>query len=444
MHRRRKSKLQWVIFAMVGGFSSLGIADNLQQLTQEALQQDPRVKSSEFELEIRKAQDDQAFGQVLPQVRASSTLTQNQRKTLGNAANGNTKDDYTGERYTLSASQVLFNWEAFKNIERAGYQVSQSEWRMRDALATVILDSAERYIDVLSSADNLALVKAEKETVENQLLQFERLYEKGMVRITDLLDVQTKRDTIVADGIEAQGNLDIAKEAMAELTGRFVQDYAAFPDKFSLPVLDPDADWVKASLANNLQLNALTDSLRAAEANYRRMKAGHLPTLDFQLSYSDSDIGFDNSEILNGTQTTVAALNINIPIYSGGTTSARAREAFNQWQMEKLEYERLSREVSKQAREAEVNARSSLERITANQYRVNSAEKSYEAMNTSFKLGAVTVSDVVESLQQSYQAKRDLQFSRYNYLKSWLRLKYLSGELTLATVEDINRLLNVN
>ena len=84
-------------------------------------------------------------------------------------------------------------------------------------------------------------------------------------------------------------------------------------------------------LRRTLNLQASFFAVDAAEENLRQRKAGHAPTLDAVASYQKGDndsLGFTNSAASPTTyggdvsQRSIG-LQLNIPLYSGGLTSAR-------------------------------------------------------------------------------------------------------------------------
>ncbi|HSW84859.1 MAG TPA: TolC family protein, partial [Usitatibacter sp.] len=56
-------------------------------------------------------------------------------------------------------------------------------------------------------------------------------------------------------------------------------------------------------------------------------------------------------------------------------------------------------------------------------------------------VGVRTSVDVLNAQQSVFQARRDLQQARYNYLLSTLRLKAATGTLNDADIEAVNRTL---
>jgi protease secretion system outer membrane protein len=80
---------------------------------------------------------------------------------------------------------------------------------------------------------------------------------------------------------------------------------------------------------------------------------------------------------------------------------------------------------------------SSVARIDAAAQSLSSASLLVDATQKSVKAGQRTNVDVLNAQQQLFEAKRDLELSRYNYLLGFLRLRYSAGTLGQADLQDI-------
>lgn len=410
-------------------------AENLVSMMDQALAADTRIKISEFDAEITNEQDWQALGRLLPQLSAYSQFSHNDRKDRASS------ESYLGEKYGVSLTQVIFNFDAFNGKIRTARVLDQANYAVQDVIGTVLLDVTEKYLAVLGAHDGLALVQAEKESVQSQLVQYEKLYEKGLIKITDLLDARVRRDTILADEIEQTNQLEVAREALVKMTGKPIGKLDRLNNQSVFPKVEGNAeDWIGKAQKTNPSLMARRMSVLAAEAGARQAYGGYMPRVDLQLNYQKSDIGFENSRT-SQTDTGYVALNVSLPLFDGGSNYFRTREALTRIEMEQVREEELLRELTRGTREAFLNAHSYERRIQASERRLESAQKSHQAMKESFKYSAVTVVDVLNALQAEFAARRDLQNAQYGYLLAWLQLHYLAGELTPEQIHEMNRLL---
>jgi outer membrane protein len=307
-----------------------------------------------------------------------------------------------------------------------------------DVMSIVLVDTSERYFNVLLADGNLRLVQAERELVQQQLRQTEEMYKRKLVRITDMLETQARADKVVSDEIEAENESALAREALAELIGEYVGDIAPIRADFTLPKLENNMDyWVQLATDNNSLLQSKREAVIAAKQGVEEQKGGHYPKFDLVYSDQTSDIGYDNQQSPK-RDTQYIGLDITVPLYSGGATSARVREAWAGYFIAREEEEAARREVLKRTRAAWLNTRSSRKRIDATEASVRSANKSYEAMSKSFTYGTVTAADVLEALHARTRAERDRQNALYGYITNWLALKREGGTLENDDLKQVN------
>ena len=264
------------------------------------------------------------------------------------------------------------------------------------------------------------------------------MYARKLVRITDLLETQARADTVRTDEIDAENALSISREALAELTGGTIGELYIFSEDISLPELvDPMNVWVERALQSNALLKSKHDNVAVATENISEQKGGHLPKVDLVFSDQVSDVGFDNLQSPK-RKTNYIGIDVTVPIFAGGGTSARVREAYAQKYIAQEEMEGTRREVLKRTREAYLNTKAGLKRIKAAKLGKQSATKSYEAMKKSFSYGTVTAIDVLEALHKQTRAISDYQMSRYQFVSHYLSLKKEGGAINQDDLVEVN------
>jgi len=181
----------------------------------------------------------------------------------------------------------------------------------------------------------------------------------------------------------------------------------------------------------------LDKSIDAARKNLNQQKAGHYPVVDLQLSKQQTNIGFENS-LSAITDTEVASVSLSMPIFSGGTASAKIYEATQQLKIATAGYDQEYRRLEKELKDEYFNVRSINRRVAATEKSVESAEKSYRSIEKSFGFGIATTSDVLDAQQLYLQAKQYFQQAEYDYVVSQARFSYKAGLLTYDSLSDIN------
>tara|TARA_B110000444_G_C18830070_1_gene592674 strand:- start:946 stop:2280 length:1335 start_codon:yes stop_codon:yes gene_type:complete len=403
----------------------------------EALEKDPRVKISIQKIEVAKARYAQSRSQLLPQANLYANFSENEVQYNENTP-FQVDSEYDGEKYSFVLRQTLFNWQILSNRAKMSEMISKAESEQLEVMGQLLVDVVNRYFSVLATQNNLDLIRAEKKMVREQLQQVKKMYDRKLVRIIDLLETEARADTVRTDEIDAENSLSISREALAELTGGYIGDLYLFSENVSLPeIVEPIEVWVELALKNNALLKSKRDYIAFTIENISEQKGGLLPKVDLILSDQVSDVGFDNLQSPK-RKTNYIGIDVSIPIFSGGGTSARIREAYAQKYIAQEEMEGTRRAVLKNTREAYLNAKAGLKRIKAAELGKKSATRAYEAMKKSFSYGTVTAIDVLEALHKQTKAISDYQMSRYNFASYYLTLKKEGGTINQDDLVEVS------
>src|SRR5690606_9498767 len=149
--------------------------------------------------------------------------------------------------------------------------------------------------------------------------------------ITDVHEARAQYDGASARTILARNALQDAYQALAEITGRPIYALRALPEDFS-PELPPGGDaeaWVQRALDANPGLRAAQYGLQAAEHDVQSARAAHLPTLGVGV-VDRNDTGWYSpapGQIEPTDEGHSIGLTLNVPIFSGGATQSRVRQA---------------------------------------------------------------------------------------------------------------------
>lgn len=406
---------------------------DLMQLYREARLEDPRILAAYARAQADKDRQREALGGLLPQISANTSFGRSTRD------DDNARTSYDTERYSLNLTQHLYNKTAWENYQKFKSLARQGESEAEDVHAEATVDLAQRYFVALAAEDELELVMAERRATQRNLDRIKALYEKQMAMITDVLDLQARVDALAASELEARNQVEISRQELAELVGRPVKEnLSRIREDTQLRTPSESLDvWIERAIANNPALKSRESALAAANAALRGGKGGHYPSLSLSLSAIRSDAGFDNNQATRYDNYT-ASIGVQVPIYSGGATSARARALYGDMTSAEQELESMRRQVVKETTSAYLTANSSVERIRASYNALGSAEKSTIAAERGFQFGVVNAVDVLTSVQNEFKARRDLLKAQYDFITNLLVLNRWSGRLSKQTIESVN------
>ncbi|POG06555.1 channel protein TolC [Pseudomonas putida] len=415
------------------GVSASTYALDLAGLYREARLEDPRVLIGYARARSAAEKQREAFGQLLPQVSANANSSRVLRK------NELTRDIYNNESYSLSLTQYLYNKPAWERYQKSKSVKAQQSQQAEDTLAEATVDLAKRYFVALAADDELALVQAERRATQKNLDRVSMMFDRQMAKITDKLDMQARVDALAAQEVDARNQVQVSREALAEIVGRPVTEpLSRVRNDVALQApTRPLQSWITQAVETNPMLKASQSGAEAANAAVREGKGEHYPQLGLSLSAQQSDQGYDNTQAPR-SDSYVASLGVKIPIYSGGSTSARVRSLYDDQLAAEEQAEGIRRQVVKETTTAYLTAQSSVEKIRANRNALSSAQKSSVAAQKAFTFGVVNAVDVLTAVQNEFKARRDLLKSQYDFITNLFLLNRWAGELNQDSVDHVN------
>lgn len=429
-------KFNLVLLGLMLVFGKAVYAEDLLTIYQQALEADPELKSSEAKIGIGTAQKGQALGSMLPQVTGTanwSINSQRQDKKIDPVS------DYYGVRYIVSLNQTLLDFSKFWTWRRTKSTESQYTLENIEAQHTLLFKVVEKYFDVLETEDELDFYKSEEEITEQQLEQIQKLFDRQLIKITDLYAIQAHLDQVKASIIEAETKVVTAKGSLKELTNTSPAMLLKLRDDIDYKELEGKLDdWLEVAKSENPTLVAKQYAIAAADHEVTAQKSKHLPVVDLQLNYFNTNTGFQSLNLGNSTETQVAAINVNVPIFSGGTTTRQTQEAQHRLTLNKYDKEATLRELIKETSDSFLTSNANVRRIKATRKALESASKSREAMETGFGYGVETISDVLNAQKEEFRVMQDLAKAKYSYIKNRMRFMQAIGMISEENLAELN------
>ncbi|MFL6534046.1 MAG: TolC family outer membrane protein, partial [Pseudomonas sp.] len=406
---------------------------DLMQLYREARLEDPHVIASYAQAKAGTEHQREAMGALLPQLSFNAGSNRiHQESDL-------VQRSFDSESYGLVLRQYLYNKAAWENYQKFKSLARQSESQAQDTQAEASVELAQRYFTALAAEDELELVRAERRTTQKSLDRVNALYEKQLALITDQLDLKARVDLLSAQELDARNQASLSREALAEIVGRPVKERLnrVRGDRQLQVSAQSLESWVRDGIALNPALKANESGVEAAGAALRSGKGGHYPTLSLNLSAQQTNEGYNNS-LAPRTDSYVAGIGLQVPLYSGGSTSARVRGLYEDQVVAEQQMEAVRRRVVKEITNAYLTANSNGEKIGANRLALESAQLSRVAAEKALSYGMVNSVDVLASVRNEFRARRDLLKTQYDFLSNVLTLNRWAGRPPADSIENVN------
>ncbi|CUI88715.1 TolC family outer membrane protein [Achromobacter xylosoxidans] len=344
----------------------------------------------------------------------------------------------------FTLSQPLFDAAAFAQY-RAGRERAEAGGltlkRARQALAVRLLQA---YTAVLYAQQALALTQSQERSLQEDARRSARFVAAGQGTRTDQLEIEARAHVVQAQEIEARDRLRDARNALRAIVGPGLADNLLAPLQESalaaLAVEGRDLSaWRQLALASNPELLAQRHLLEASRQRYQATRAGHLPTARLvarkQLTNSNGE-----NQIGQRYDSGSVGIEVSIPLYSGGRTSAASGQALAEAEEAQHKLDAATWALLDDLARQFHTFASSRERITAYRQAAEAAAQRVRATRRSVLGGERTNLDVLDAERQRFEALRDLDRARYDNLLAWLTLRWQAGVLSDDDVARIGAL----
>lgn len=397
---------------------------------------------------------------MLPQIALSANRTDQGRDGFSSQFGGSQfvdtfSDSETDQTFfSLSLTQPLFRWDSWLRLKQSDKIIAQAEIDYEVIMQNLMLRAATSYFDVLAARDSLESNKANKEAIARQLEQSETRFEVGLIAITDVQESRAAYDQAVASEILARRVLSTAREGLRELTGTYVEGLENPDDSLPLVAPEPADDnaWVARAMEQSLALNSSRLGVEIARDTIKVEKSNRLPTLDLVVRRDEFEsdtaqvltiegLGPQDSPTRSDFSTDVIALQFNVPVFTGGATSSRVREAVQLHRAAQQRLERVARATERQTRDSYLGVISDISIVRALEKALESSETALRATEAGFDVGTRTTVDVLDARRNLLSAQTNLERGRYDYILNVLALKQATGTLAAPDLVEINEWL---
>ncbi|MFC3550282.1 TolC family outer membrane protein [Lysobacter cavernae] len=432
-------------------------AEDLLQTYELARTSDPQLSAAESSRLAVKEGAVQTRAAMLPQLDGSASFTRSRNYSRGELftnADGTLSGGNTGSDTSTRGTQVRLNQMIYDhaNITRHQSQkaLSQaSDFQLEAAGDSLITRTSAAYFNVLIALESLSAAEAAETALKKQFDYASKRLEVGLAPITDVHEARARANTILA-----RNAVEDSYQALAELTGQPIHNIRGLPKDFqpSLPESRDSEGWVQTAIENNPSLRAKDLQVQSAEANVQTARAGHYPTLYLNGSYGDNTTWGDSSLLSGRVNRDVdgrdygpsVGVTLAVPIFSGGATQSRVRQALANRDVASDELEQQKRALVRNTRNAYQTLVASVSEVEARRLALVSAQSAYDASQVGLEVGTRTVLDVLQNQNNLFVAQLEYARARYNHLQNRLLLEQAAGTLDVNTVQDVNRLLTAD
>ncbi|MFG6668626.1 TolC family outer membrane protein [Halomonas sp. HNIBRBA4712] len=420
---------------------------SLPALFASALDHDADLSRQRFELAATREEIPMARSQLLPQVSASgsylwqdSTNIQTSPDDFGLDQPAQRPGEIEENVWGVQLQQPLFSLERWRGVDVATAQVSAAELQLAVVERDLALQVSEAYVQAYLASQRLGLLESQQDALNLQVRQAQRAFDLGIGDRINLLEARSRLDQAISDAVQAENELDNALSTLERLTGTYPEFRQLAVGELSDAALERDwgdpQEWV-ARAGRNLDVQLAREQQRIAQADTGTRRAGYYPELNLNLSYSDRE----SDDRLRESEDYRASVEVNVPIYRGGYTTANVRQGERRIDASQAALDNQLNLAVQEVRQRLRSLSGHVRRVEALSQAIESSQLFLDAAERGEQLGLRDLVDVLDARSSLYDQRIQYVDTVGEYALDSLALKSAVGELTSQDLGDVMALL---
>ena len=396
--------LRVILILLTPTWALAGELPSLKDCFKAALKRS-EVLATQHELVVQAEESyHRAWGAILPTVNGSYSYFHQSGSSF--TGSGNTATSSGQQTLGVMAEQPLFRgFSDFAAVHVAKAFIKAQQQARQWAGMQLYSDVAQAFYTQLAVQKDLSVLDNELELYQKRIKELQDRLNIGRSRITEVLTIQSAQAILKAQREQVVGQLEVAKEVLAFLTG-LNQDIQ----------LDDTDDVPSAigSLVNyQTEVNARPDiiaaqkNVEAYKSNVSVARGGYLPNVDLISDY----YGERPDREKNGAWDVEIA--VTLPIFTGGITTSKVKTAESQRRESEQQLSQVQRMALENVRSLYHNLKADLSQLAALQEAFDISQKNYKANVKDYELNLVTNLDVLQALTSYQDTQRSLEKMRY-------------------------------
>lgn len=420
----KQMKKQLIPLLVASTLASTSVyAGALADLYNLALSNDPQLKAAEATYLAGQEAIPQGRAGLLPQINADGSYTHTDSGALSQSAKN--------RAWQVSLVQPVFDTTRWFGFQKSKVISEQARVQFDLAQQQLIQRSVNAYLGVLNAMSALDTAQAQERALQRRLDQVNAQFDVGLIAITDVQEAQASFDNAVVQRIDSEGALANSYEALSRLAGQSFDTVDPLRKDYPIEALSPSdpAAWLEKARTGNLSLKLSKLGVESSRRDSQIARSGHHPKVNLEAAYGYSENEFqpasgqwdDNSQV---------ALTFSVPLFSGGATRSKVREAEQGLYAAQFNREDQYRAVTEQTRSLLRDLQTSVQSVKARLQSIKSRETALRATEEGFNVGTRNVVDVLQAEQALYQARLDYANARFNHISTLFRFKLQLGTLS--------------
>ena len=445
-------KIKFLLIASLF-FVTLGYSQKkwgLKECVDYALANNITVKQNELNLELVKKDVDDAKGNFLPSLSASTGSSFNFGSGFDPVSQNRVNTSFFGGNVGLNSGVTIFN--GFRNLniyKQAQLGVERSKLVLEDIQNDISLFVVNGYLNILFAKENLGVAKVQAEISKKQVEAAKQRFEAGIIPKGDLLNAESTaaadaQNVVTQENILTIALLNLAQTLQVPVEGFDVEDVDVGTPLAMLLYKNSDMIYQKALTTQpqikNAELGVENSvyAIKIAKSNYLPSVSGSL-FMNSNYAYNLKDGGAIfgstlNQEIFKQINDNLGygfGVSVTVPIFNRFLTKNNvARQKVN-LEISKVNLDNEKLQLQQTIEQAFVDTKAALKAYEAAKVSLESQREAFKNAQERYNLGAMTIFDFDLVRNRLVSAESTLIRNKFDFVFKTKVLQFYFGELVL-------------
>ncbi len=389
-----------------------------------AIAHNPNIEMARSEIDINGYQLNVSQSEEGPTVQLTSELSYAwvKEKEFGRTAN------------QLRASYPLYQpeKEARSDVSRQAVEVAKQTVKISQQ--DILLEIAMQYYEYWQQQAERDFLGKERQTYLDLLEQSKNRFQLGYQDLNDLTEIQAKIDSIKAQQIAVQQNMQKVYFKLTELVNSSF-DISGFKKPNALPSgltqfpsnsLNKSEQAWSDLISHNPAIIAVDKQINliGKQVNVEKLSDGPQVELFTSYIYNDSDGNFyDDMQGLKG------GVQIKVPIYLSGKTDAKVAKTRATMQQLKIKKAIQISKITRIAQQAQVSYDLGLQQLSLLNKAIESNKEAIKAIESGMSTGNRNMMDLLKAYNDLHKSEKTIPILKAKLWQYWWQLQWVTGRL---------------
>jgi len=420
-----------LIPALMQGQSAVNDSLTLSGILNTVMNNYPALKKVEKELTSADAKIDLTKTAYLPDISFSSSYSRigpvNSLTYEGNEIQLSPENVYNA---TISVNQNIYDFgKTARNLDFDEKSKEMAKLTIGQTKQQVSMAVMSHFYTINFLQEAIRIKDDQLNTLNEHLLFVQKKAATGSATQYDIMTTKVRMSTIENQKTDLQTALEIQNSQLNSFLGKPQDSPVLLKKDIQTPQIIPSVDSLcNIAFANRNEMEIALQKEAISKSRLNVIKTQNNPSLNFI-----ANGGFKNG-YLNSTFEDVGKLNFlvgvgfKVSLFDANRSKYAKVQASTSLEQNQQETELTRRNITDEVVECRANVESALKKIKQSELQLKQAEQAYNLADVSYKSGAITNLDLLDSYTAVSESKLALFKTKIDYTVNLQQLKIALGE----------------